>query len=201
MSDVMVAREPKMTLNESLKSYFEFSQKHYSQGSSGFSLSPSILAGQGRGSSGALTGLRGFLEPIGKPRALQPIQLLSTAKNIPRSALDHCGSKNRAEPFYDQFQVRSPDWDCGWYCYKYPPFVAEMEPNRAVPQIPFLTISDDLSDEEYARWLSKQLSNDSNIKHLMSKPEHLRPIIPQDIRPNGNFSYHLQTNGELIFFT
>ena len=78
MSDVMVAREPKMTLTESLKSYFEFSQKHYSHHGSAFSLSPSVLAGQGRGSSGALAGMRSIFEQ--KPRAMQPIQLLSTAK-------------------------------------------------------------------------------------------------------------------------
>ena len=65
--------------------------------------------------------------------------------------------------------------------------MAEMDPARAVPQIPFLTLSDDLSDEGYARWLGQQLSPDAQVTHLMLKPEHLRPIIPQSMRPSGKF--------------
>jgi len=111
---------------------------------------------------------------IRPPKPSQSIKLLSTAKNIPRSAFDLPNISNS---------------DRVVQCSKMPPFSENM---RKQPEIEFMTMqNDDFSDSKYAKWLKKQICNPESVENLQTRPVHLKSIVSESNMPRGKlFSSH-----------
>jgi len=99
------------------------------------------------------------------PKVIRPpqsIKLLSTAKNIPRSAFDLPNISNS---------------DRVVQCSEMPPFSENL---IRQPEIAFLTLQDDdVSDSRYAKWLRKQIRNPESVENLMTRPVHLKSIVSE----------------------
>ena len=168
----LIARPPKLSVGDALKKFYDYSmvkwQKYGMQVESAFynpgSYNPASA---------------GLLSPVvAKQQQQQPILLLSTAKNIPRSALDQSSLReNLSVEAAEEAVVLT----------KYPPFIEQMDSTQALPHIPFLVyVDDDLSDDQYAAWLATQVAGDGQLKHLLGRPPHLQPIVPESIKPSGS---------------
>ena len=107
------------------------------------------------------------------PKVIRPpqsIKLLSTAKNIPRSAFDLPNISNS---------------DRVVQCSNMPPFSENL---IRQPEIAFMTLQDDdVSDSKYAKWLKKQIRNPESVENLMTRPVHLKSIVSESSTQRGEF--------------
>ena len=210
-AESLLARPPALSVGETLQKYYQYSSNinkwqrytpsvvspYYNRGSpmNQSSLGKNLLATSAQRPS----------SPSGPPtrsQHCQQYQILSTAKNIPRSALDNCTPSAGSNGTGNDIQSDAPKADCnkskttGGYkgcaeivLLKYPPFIVDMDPHVAIPQIPFLVYKDDdLSDDCYATWLATQVKNVDLVKHLTGKPPHLKPMFPPSLKPSGKCS-------------
>ena len=127
----MIARPPKLSVGDALKKFYDYSmvkwQKYGMQVESAFYNPGSYNPAHA-----------GLLSPVIAKQQQQPILLLSTAKNIPRSALDQSALR-------DNLSVEAADEAV--VLTKYPPFIEQMDSSQALPHIPFLVyVDDDLTD-------------------------------------------------------
>ena len=109
------------------------------------------------------------------PKVIRPpqsIKLLSTAKNIPRSAFDLPNISNS---------------DRVVQCSKMPPFSENLIKQ---PEIAFMTLqNDDVSDSRYAKWLKKQIRNPESVENLATRPLHLKSIASDSNTPRGKLHF------------
>lgn len=113
------------------------------------------------------------------PQVRQQFQILSTAKNIPRSALN--------SEFVEKGDF-DPNEPLDWELLRYPPFIQNMDQNSTVPEIPFIVYKDDnLTDEQYGKWLATQVNNFEYVKCLTMRPGHLVATTPPNMQPTGEF--------------
>ena len=118
------------------------------------------------------------IRPPRKVAKPQSIKLLSTAKNIPRSAFDLPNISNS---------------DRVIQCSSLPSLIDNLPSDATLPEILFMKLQDDeLSDSRYAKWLKKQIKNPESIDYLQNRPVHLKCTVPEaNLQTGKSKSYAL----------